>query len=151
MLGDDISSHYVIVGDPVWEVKSLQDDIKPGETLMSKKVWPYVQEQLYKHKYIKSAGHYKIYGFKDCLEIAKRQHLAFLDFNHELQLKFVKDKTDQSSLSELLTQETSFDRQNNEPLGSGEGNYSCKLCSTSLIHFINLLINLLRFKCVKAS
>lgn len=115
--------------------------------MLSKKAWFYIQEALYDYKYVRHSRHYQLYGFKDNLEVAQRQHEASLNF-HEMQIKFDKDKTDQSSLS--ATQDISLERLNNVTMSSEEGNYSSKkiifnLISNNLQSFLLFL-----FKFVKA-
>lgn len=96
----------MIVGDPVWQVKRLQDCIKAGEILVSSKAWIYAQESLYTYQFIKDHRHYKVLAFKDDLEVAQRQHEAILNFN-EMQ-KQLDQQRDQSSVSVTL-HESSFD------------------------------------------
>lgn len=39
LIGNKSSSHYAIVGEPVWAAKALQENIKAGEILVSMKAW----------------------------------------------------------------------------------------------------------------
>lgn len=39
LIGNELSSHYAVIGEPVWAAKSLQENIKAGETLVSTKAW----------------------------------------------------------------------------------------------------------------
>lgn len=44
------SSNYAAIGDPVWSAKALQEHIKAGEILVSKKSW-FAAAKKYKHKF----------------------------------------------------------------------------------------------------
>lgn len=83
LIGDENSSHYVVVGDPIWHVKSLQETIKATEILVSSKAWFYVQESHYLYYHNKDLRHYKIEGFRDILKVAQRQQESALNF-HEM-------------------------------------------------------------------
>lgn len=84
LIGNEASSHYVLIGEPVWQVKSLQELINPGETLVTPKAWFYVQKYLYVYEYVRDQRCYKVVGFKDNLMVAQRQQEASIDF-HEME------------------------------------------------------------------
>lgn len=103
-IGNELSSHYAIVGDPVWQVKSLQNNIHPGDILVTPKAWFYTQDSLYLHQYNRELRHYKVTGFRNNLEFIERQHEAILNF-YEMKKKLDED---QNSLS-MTFNESSID------------------------------------------
>lgn len=107
-IGNEQSAHYVIVGDPVWQVKSLQENIKAGEVLVTPKAWFSTQESLYQYTHFKDARHYKVTGMKD-MEGTYRQHEAVMNF-YEMKKKLEGD--DLSSATSLTAMDTSL-----EPFG----------------------------------
>lgn len=91
LIGNEISSHYALVGDPVWQVKALQDTIKPGETLVTPKAWFYAREYLYTFTYItRNPRCYKIIGFLDDSKVSQRQHETILEL-HEMERMLDRD------------------------------------------------------------
>lgn len=122
LIGNESSSHFVVVGDPVWQVKMLQESIKPGEILVSSKAWFYAQESLYIHEYVRDHRCYKILAFTDDLEVAQRQHEAILNFK-EMQKQLDRD---QSSILSANTHEPSFDPFAFESLVNTNETYACE-------------------------
>lgn len=75
-IGNELSSHYVIIGDPIWQVKSLQEEISPRDVLVTPKAWFYVQETFYIFEHKKDAKHFKVKGFSDLVGVSQRQYEA---------------------------------------------------------------------------
>lgn len=69
----------MIVGEPVWQVKELQDMIKAGEVLVSSKAWSYVNESGYVHL-SKDHKSVKVTGFKEDFKGGSHQQAAAFNF-----------------------------------------------------------------------
>jgi adenylate cyclase 10 len=80
LIGDERQSHYVTVGDPVWQVKALQEIIQGGQVLVSLNGWYYTQESRYQYQSMREHRCYKILGFKEQLNIIRQQYEANLNF-----------------------------------------------------------------------
>lgn len=81
----------MIVGDPIWGVKSLQESIKPGEILVTPKAWFYAQESLYIYQHVRDLRHFNVTGFRDQMEVLQRQQEAVMNFN-EMHKKMEEDR-----------------------------------------------------------
>lgn len=79
-IGNELSSHYAVVGDPVWQVKSLQECIKSGEVLLTSKAWFYAEKSFYAFEHNKDLKHYKVTGYSDQTEVSQRHFDATLSF-----------------------------------------------------------------------
>ena len=122
LIGNEKSSHYVIVGDPIWQVKSLQENIKAGEILVTIKAWFYAQESLYSYVYNRDLRFYKVENFKDNLGVAQRQQEATLNF-YEMQRKMGKDELSSASVT---LHDQSFDPFSLNELFKTDETFSCK-------------------------
>jgi adenylate cyclase 10 len=76
IVGDEILSHYVIVGEPVWQVKGLQNHISAGDILISQSAWFFVQEALYTYQHIREHRCFNITGFRDQMNVLRQQYEA---------------------------------------------------------------------------
>lgn len=105
-IGDRNSSYFVIVGDPVWDAKDLQESIKAGEVLVSNLTWFYVQESLYKFEFIKESKFYKVLSFRDYfIDVLQRQHEAAMYISEHI----ADDRSNRSSPSASIF-DKSFER-----------------------------------------
>jgi adenylate cyclase 10 len=99
LIGNEQLSHYVIVGEPIWQVKSLQDFIVGGEILVTSSAWFFAQNSLYTYEYMREHRCYKIKGFRDQTNMI-RQQFEVMTFRE-------KDISNRSESNTGL--ETSFD------------------------------------------
>lgn len=76
VIGDENLSHYVIVGEPIWQVKGLQDHILPGEILLTQSAWFFTQETFYTYQFMREHRCYKITGFRDQTNVIRQQYEA---------------------------------------------------------------------------
>lgn len=121
LLGNQLSSHYVVVGDPVWSAKALQDNINPGEVLVAAKAWRYVQESNYIFNFEADSRIFKIMGFKANLEIMLRQQEAIINFNE------MEKRLDESEMSlTMFDQSTEHFSVNAAELEKNQ-TYTCEL------------------------
>lgn len=60
MIGDENTSHYVIVGQPVWDVKMAEYMSSAGDVLTSASVWMYVNETEYSTQSCGDGRHTKV-------------------------------------------------------------------------------------------
>lgn len=75
LIGDESLSHYVIVGEPVWQVKGLQQDfISGGDILLSLNAWFFTQDSYYSYQYNREQRCYKILGFRDQTNLIRHQY-----------------------------------------------------------------------------
>lgn len=74
LIGNEQLSHYVIVGEPIWQVKALQDHISGGEILLTNSAWFFTQDSLYTYEYMRDHRCYKITGFRDQTNIIRQQY-----------------------------------------------------------------------------
>lgn len=96
-LGDQNSSYFVVIGDPVWQSKDLQDIIKAGEVLVSNLTWFYVQHSLYKFSYDKEGKFYRILNFRDFfIDVLQRQHEAAMYITESM--RRVEERSEMSSI-----------------------------------------------------
>lgn len=138
LIGNEHSSHYAMIGDPVWQVKALQEKINPGEILVTPKAWFYIQETLYEYLYMRSFRYYKVVGFKDHLGIAQRAHEAILNFD-EMKHKLEKTFDANSISSAKFPNSSAISSAKFEPsvdpyfadLKTPRDSYSCKFITTS--------------------
>lgn len=80
LIGDEFSSHYAIVGDPIWQVKYLQESISPGEILTTWRALYHTTPAYYNYKMISENRCSRITGFKDQKNIITQQYEANLYF-----------------------------------------------------------------------
>jgi class 3 adenylate cyclase len=73
-IGNEHSSHYVLVGEPLWKVKSLEKLTNPGEILITQKTWNYAQKELYSQEYQSDRKCHKLIDFKDTMGGIQRQY-----------------------------------------------------------------------------
>lgn len=73
IIGNEQLSHYVIVGEPIWQVKTLQDHIVGGEILLTSSAWFFAQNTLYTYEYMREYRCYKITGFRDQTNMIRQQ------------------------------------------------------------------------------
>lgn len=97
-IGNELSAHYAIVGDPVWQVKELQNIIKAGEVLVTPKVWFYAQESNYVSHFNKDSKSVKVTGFKDDSEGVHHQHAAVFNFI-EMRKQMVENEKESTSVT----------------------------------------------------
>lgn len=121
-IGNELSTHYAIVGDAVWQVKHLQDNIRPGEVLVAPKAWYYTQDSLYVHQYDRKLRHYKVTDFENSLKFVERQHEAILNF-YEMKKKFDEDQNSVSLTFNESSADPFFDRSSE----TEADNYSRKM------------------------
>jgi hypothetical protein len=104
LIGNEEFSHYAIVGDPVWQVKNLQEIISAGEILLTLRAWFFTQESFYNFSYVRDQRCYKITGFKDQTNIIRQQYEANLYFN-EMQ-KSLQKNVDATSINTTILDAT---------------------------------------------
>lgn len=73
LIGNEQLSHYVIVGEPIWQVKTLQDHVIGGEILVTSIAWFFAQNSLYTYEYMREQRCYKITGFRDQTNVIRQQ------------------------------------------------------------------------------
>lgn len=120
LLGDQLSSHYVVVGDPVWSAKALQDNINPGEILVTVKAWRYVQESNYIFNFETDSRFCEIIGFKANLEVMLRQQEAIINFNE------MEKRLDESEMSLTLFDQSELFSANAVEFEKNQ-TYTCEL------------------------
>ena len=99
LIGDESSaSHYALVGEPVWQVKALQELISPGEVLLTWKGWYFTQDTRYEYQAIREHRYYKIKGFKQQLNLILEQYESSLHFQ-EMQKNLSKNMESTSTSS----------------------------------------------------
>ena len=106
MIGDESSSHYAVIGDPVWRVKDLQEFIMAGEILITWKAWHHTQESFYTYEIKRENRCYKITGFKELVGVVRRQYEATLNFQE--MHRTLNKSIEAPSVSNLL-QEPKYD------------------------------------------
>lgn len=89
IIGGESSSHYVCIGEPVWQTKALQEFISPEEILLTWRAWYYTQDSLYEYQLMKEQRCYKITGFKEQISLLRRQYEANQNYQ-ELHKTFTK-------------------------------------------------------------
>lgn len=73
-IGNENFSHYVLVGEPLWKVKSLEKVTKPGEILITTQTWNHAQKDLYSLEFQPDRRCYKLVDFKDTFGGMQRQY-----------------------------------------------------------------------------
>ncbi|XP_070499414.1 adenylate cyclase type 10-like [Chironomus tepperi] len=100
LMGDESSSQYAIIGDPVWKVKDLQEFIMAGDILITWKAWHHAQESFYTYEIMRENRCYKITGFKELIGCVRRQYEATLNFQE--MHKNLNKSIEAHSISNLL-------------------------------------------------
>lgn len=107
LIGDESSSQYAVIGEPVWKVKDLQEFIVAGEILITWKAWHYTQESIYTYEVKRENRCYKITGFKELIDVVRRQYEASINFQE--MHKNLHRNMEAPSVSNLLM-EPGYDR-----------------------------------------
>lgn len=106
-IGDENLSHYVVVGEPIFQVKFLQDHISPGEILITQNAWFFIAENLYTYQIFRELRCYKITGFRDQINAIRQQYEAI-----NLQEKSAFAKTEASETNLTFISESNFNFNN---------------------------------------
>ena len=70
----DLFVHYILVGQPMWNVKAGEKLTQPGEIMVTVKAMAYVNSSLYESTVFENKRYFKIWGFKDSFGSIQRQH-----------------------------------------------------------------------------
>lgn len=88
LIGDDNLSHYVIVGEPIWQVKRLQQDyISAGEILLTQNAWFLIRNAQYTYEFNRKKRCYKITGFRDQTNVIRQQYEAMHFYNEAMHVQ----------------------------------------------------------------
>lgn len=98
----------MLLGEPVYQVKALQELIKPGEILVTPKAWFYAPDSHFNYQYIREHRCYKVVSFKDNLQAEQRQQESILEF-HEMER--MMDMESFSSFTGNASYEPTYDRE----------------------------------------
>lgn len=63
LIGDSKMSHYVVVGQPINDVKAAEKKAHPGEIILSPSAWHYLTPNEYVCEYVSDGNHTKVKGF----------------------------------------------------------------------------------------
>lgn len=127
LLGDKMSSHYVILGEPVWSAKLLQENIVAGEILVTPKAWRYVQETRYEFHYNEEFRYIRIFGFKNSFELIQRQNEAVLNFNE------MEKRLEAESVASVTLFDASIEAYSENLTSRRNESYSCKLRKLTIL------------------
>lgn len=65
MIGTEKYSHYVLVGQPLWDTKSCEQAALSGQVLVTNQAWRYINAAEYLFEYIEDKHLYNLLGFRD--------------------------------------------------------------------------------------
>lgn len=60
IIGDEKSSHYVVVGQPIWDVKAAEHKSSAGEIIVSHTAWNYINPSEYLFENMSDGLHIKV-------------------------------------------------------------------------------------------
>lgn len=60
VIGNDINSHYIVVGQPIWDVKAAEHISVAGEIVVSITAWHYVNPNEYLYEQVHDGLHVKV-------------------------------------------------------------------------------------------
>lgn len=60
LIGDDKSSHYLEVGQPIWDIKAADSKSCPGDVLVSHSAWKYINLKEYNYIALDDKNHIKV-------------------------------------------------------------------------------------------
>lgn len=58
-------SHYIVIGEPIWEVKAGESLCKPGEIIITSKSFDSITKSDYVFELLHDKMHYKLKSFSD--------------------------------------------------------------------------------------
>lgn len=85
----DLYVHYVLVGQPMWNVKAGEKLTQPGEIVITVKAMTYVNLSLYECTELDNKRYFKICGYKDSIGSIHRQHGNKYSSFKELHFKYI--------------------------------------------------------------
>lgn len=62
LIGDEKTSHYVVVGQPIWDVKAAEHKSSAGEIIVSHTAWNYINPSEYIFELMNDGLHIKVLG-----------------------------------------------------------------------------------------
>lgn len=65
LIGTETISHYIVVGEPIWEVKAGESLCKPGEIIITSKSFETITKTDYISELMHDKMHYKLKSFSD--------------------------------------------------------------------------------------
>lgn len=60
LIGNELNSHYVVVGQPIWDVKAAEHISSAGEIILSSNAWQYVNPTEYLYEVMSDGFHIKV-------------------------------------------------------------------------------------------
>lgn len=60
IIGDENTSHYVVVGQPIWDVKAAEHKSSAGEIIVSHTAWNYINPSEYIFEMMSDGLHIKV-------------------------------------------------------------------------------------------
>lgn len=74
MIGTEQYSHYVLVGQPLWDTKSCEQVALSGQVLVTSQAWRYINALEYLFEYLEDKHLYNLMGFRDGWRFVQRGH-----------------------------------------------------------------------------
>lgn len=65
MIGTEQYSHYVLVGQPLWDTKSCEHEAKSGQILVTSQAWRFINAMEYLYDFLDEKHLYSLMGFRD--------------------------------------------------------------------------------------
>lgn len=72
MIGTEQYSHYVLVGQPLWDTKSCEQVAQSGQVLVTSQAWRYINAMEYLFEYFEDKNLYNLMGFRDGWRFVQR-------------------------------------------------------------------------------
>uniref|UniRef100_A0AAG5DT36 Uncharacterized protein n=1 Tax=Anopheles atroparvus TaxID=41427 RepID=A0AAG5DT36_ANOAO len=95
LVGNDVFSHYIVVGQPVWKVKLAERIAQPGDIIVTYYAWSYIHDNEYVWEPCSDKVHLKIKSFTSYWRSTKR--IIFAD---------ITSREDQESHDSLEPEDT---------------------------------------------
>jgi class 3 adenylate cyclase len=111
IIGDDHSSHYALVGSPVWQVKSLQELILPGEILATWEALCHVPNSSFIFERVGDNHYYRILGFHEKTHTLRQHYEATLNFQ-DMQNIYIKTNPPDIDLNQNETFSRNYSNNN---------------------------------------
>ncbi|XP_063706141.1 adenylate cyclase type 10-like [Culicoides brevitarsis] len=77
MIGTEQYSHYVLVGQPLWDTKSCEQAATSGQVLVTSQAWRYINANEYLYEFLDDKHLYNLMGFRDEWRFVQRGHEDF--------------------------------------------------------------------------
>lgn len=105
MIGTENYSHYVLVGQPLWDTKSCELEAQSGQVLVTSQAWKYINSMEYSYEFLRDKNLYNLMGFRDGWRFVQQQHDdRFVDFEEFESLLNHRDSGDTKSRDIILEQ-----------------------------------------------